>query len=638
MRESSNWIALVGAPNSGKTTLYNWLTGSRFKTVNYPGATVEIAMGHFASHWKPPESLSEVAVVDTPGTYSLFPKSEDEEVTYRSIFHREKFEKAPKVICVVDGTQLTRHLLLAKQLQESGASIVIAVTMKDLLEKSKIKLDLDVLKKEYNCPVVFVDGVLGAGIPELIEAVSQIPQTTGLKSLQQWSAEIMSKNFAHIEDVAKRAVHSKSSFENDIKAVYARTEKLDRWFLHPVLGIVVFMIVMTGLFSLIFWAAAPAMDFVDGLFSSLNEWVLAQGPKVTGSEGSLIFDFLGNGVVASFGAVLVFVPQIFILFVGIGLLEGSGYLARAATLIDKPFSALGLSGRSFVPLLSGFACAVPAMMATRNISSRKERWITNFIIPLMQCSARLPVYALLLAFLFKDAPAWQPGIALAGVYLTSLVISAAAATVLNRIVRLEKTPSLFMMELPIYRLPKFRVLLRAAFTRTIAYVKRAGPIIFVFAVLIWVGTTFPNYQADGHDKLEASYLGQAGQVVEPLFKPMGVDWRVGVGLISAFAAREVFVSTMAVIFNVTADDEDGQLNGVLNSMQSATFADGSPVFTIGSVLGLIIFFMIALQCMSTVAMSVRENHSVKFAVTQLVAFNLLAYILAVIVVQFSHLI
>lgn len=631
MREDSNWIALVGAPNSGKTTLYNWLTNSRFKTVNYPGATVEIAVGHIAPQWSAPAELSQALAVDTPGTYSLFPKSEDEEVTYRTVFLRDKFQKAPRVICVVDGTQMTRHLLLAKQLQEAGASMVIAVTMKDLLQKNKIQIDLDVLRQEYNCPVVLIDGVLGGGISELIQAVAGIAPSEKMKPLQQWTSDQMSAHFRRIEDVAKRAVHSKVSFENDIKPVYARTEKLDRWFLHPIFGVVLFATVMATLFSMIFWAAAPLMDLVDGAFASVNEMILAQGP------GSLLFDFLGNGVIASFGAVFVFVPQIFILFLGIGLLESSGYLARAATLIDRPFSAMGLSGRSFVPLLSGFACAVPAMMATRNISSRKERLMTNFIIPLMQCSARLPVYALLLAFLFKDAPAWQPGLALTGIYLFSMVISAGAATVLNRMIKMEKMPALFMMELPIYRLPKAKVLLRATLGRTLAYVKRAGPIIFVFAVLIWCGTTFPNYQLEGHDKLQSSYLGRAGQVIEPIFKPMGVDWRVGVGLLSAFAAREVFVSSMAVMFNVTAEDEDGQLNGVLTAMQQATFADGSMIFTFGSVLGLILFFMVALQCMSTVAMSVRENHSVKFAVTQLVAFNLLAYVLAVTVVQLFHL-
>jgi ferrous iron transport protein B len=270
-------------------------------------------------------------------------------------------------------------------------------------------------------------------------------------------------------------------------------------------------------------------------------------------------------------------------------------------------------------------------MATRNISSKRDRWITNFIIPLMQCSARLPVFALLLSFLYKDAPAWKPGFALALIYISSIFIGALAAAILNKILAKHKS-TFFMMELPLYRRPQIKVLLKQTWDRTMAYVRRAGPAIFAFAVIVWIGTTFPNYKAEGPEKLQSSYMGQVGHMIEPVFKPMGVDWRVGVGLMSAFAAREVFVSSMAILFNVTGDGDE-QTKGLLKAMEEAKFSDGTPIFTLGSVLGLIVFFMIALQCMSTVAMSAKENGSWKFPILQLVTFNLVAYVLAVTIVK-----
>lgn len=369
------------------------------------------------------------------------------------------------------------------------------------------------------------------------------------------------------------------------------------------------------------------MDMIDGWFTSLNELVASWGPE------TLWADFLANGVVSSFAAFLVFIPQIFILFIGIGILESTGYLARAATLIDRPFSALGMSGRSFVPLLSGFACAVPAIIATRNIPSKKDRMITSFVIPLMSCSARLPVYALFIAFLFHGESPFKAGLALAALYLGSIVIGTFAAGVVSKFVP-AKEPSFFMMELPIYRRPKVRVLLRQSWTRTLSYVKRAGPVIFAFAVVIWVGTTFPHYELqDPHEKLEQSYVGQMGKVIEPIVHPMGVDWRVGVGLISAFAAREVFVSSLALTFNITDTEEDTQQQALLTQMGTAVNSRGEKIFTVSSVIGLMIFFLIALQCMSTVGVQIRESGSLKFALTQLVAFNLFAYVLVVLLVQ-----
>ncbi|MGE5087108.1 MAG: ferrous iron transporter B [Bacillota bacterium] len=616
-------IALVGAPNSGKTTLYNWLTGSRFKTVNYPGATVEYSLGKLAPH------LGEgLLAMDTPGTYSLHPKSADEVVTLKSIYENPEFGEATGIIIVLDGTQLSRHLQLALQVKETGFPMIVVITMSDLLRKEGIEIDLDYLRKTLGCPVLAFDGLLAGGLLEIVAEAQKIPLDVFPQKPKVWSFETLDQKMKECERIAGEALSHKTDHPEDrLNNIVAQTEKIDRVLLHPYLGLVMFLLIMGGLFSSIFWLATPFMDLVDKTFSALNGVVAQIAP------GTLWADFLANGVVSSFGAFMVFVPQIFILFFGIGLLEGSGYLARAATLIDRPFSALGMSGRSFVPILSGFACAVPAIIATRNIASARDRWITSFVIPLMTCSARLPVYALLIAFLFHGKSAWMSGFVLAALYLGSMIIGGIAAGIVNKFLP-ERDTSFFMMELPIYRKPKIRVLIRQALTRTLSYVKRAGPPIFIFSILIWAGTNFPNYHIkNAHDKLEQSYAGQLGKIIEPVVAPMGVDWRVGVGLISAFAAREVFVSSLAVTFNITDDNEATQQQSLLAQMGTAVNRQGEKIFTVSSVIGLMIFFMIALQCMSTVAVQMRESGSVAMALGQLVAFNVLAYALVVVIVQ-----
>lgn len=616
--------ALVGTPNSGKTTLYNWLTGSKFRTVNYPGATVEYSIGSLAPHVS--EKLGEsFQLMDTPGAYSLQPKSPDEEVTLKSLYDHPHIGKVSGVIVVIDGTQMDRHLLMAEQLRGTGFPLLMVITMADLLRRQKVELNLSRLQAHFNCEVLLFDGVLGSGLNELAAAITRLPPVNEVQRPTSWSHEVQKQKLIELEQLVEQVlVGNNQDSHQRIQNLGSRSEKLDRLFLHPFFGLLSFFLVMSALFGSIFWLATPFMDLIDSGFGWAIEHVLS-----IGGEESLLADFLGNGVLAAFASVLVFVPQVFILFIGIGLLEGSGYLARAATIIDKPLSLLGLGGRSFVPLLSGYACAVPAMIATRNISSPRERWIANFIIPLMSCSARLPVYSLLIAFLFVDQSPWLTGFIFALIYLLSSFVGALAAGILNKILP-SRSDSFFMMELPLYRWPRWQVLWNQSLSRTKSYVVKAGPIIFVLAVLIWVGTSFPqNKHLEPSQQIAASYLGQAGHVLEPIFEPMGLDWRVGVGLISAFAAREVFVATTALVFGVTADNEDGMQAGLLSVMQEAVRADGEKVFTVGSVLGLIAFFMIAMQCMSTFAVSVRESGSWKFALTQLIVLNVVAYLLAV---------
>ncbi len=626
--ETNSVVALVGSPNSGKTTLFNWLTGARFKTVNYPGSTVDYSVGRTQARYG-----EAIAVMDTPGTYSLDPKSPDEEVTFKAIFDHKEFGTARLVVSVVDATLLGRQLYITRQLLESGFRVVLAVTMSDLLSESGRKIDRESLSRYLGIPVVLIDGRLGGGINELVEVIrAELSRSSDdVREVRpvRWDDAKVESELKKLDLIASQVLVSDtpSVAPKTFLLVRERTKKWDRILLHPVAGLVIFFAVMSALFGSIFWLAAPVMDWVDQALSWLAEAVVNAVPE------GLLAQFLSDGVIASVAAVAVFIPQIFILFVGINLLEDSGYLARAATLIDRPLSLVGLGGRSFVPILSGYACAVPAMLSARSINSRRERWLTLFILPLMSCSARLPVYALLLTFVFFDGASWAAGFTLAAIYLGTIVLGAIAASLAGRFLQLEDR-SFFMLELPVYRMPRLKVVLRQALTRTMNYVKRAGPAIFTFALIVWVATTFPNYDLeDKTERLDSSYAAQVGKYIEPVFEPMGGDWRTGVGLISAFAAREVFVSSLAVLMQVTDEDEDSLQASLIEKMRDAKAPNGMPLFTTASVVGLILYFMIALQCLSTVTVAAKEAGSWRFAIVQLVVFNIVAYALAVGVVQ-----
>lgn len=640
----AGWVvALVGSPNCGKTTLFNWLTGSRFKTVNYPGSTVDYSVGSSSTRY----GADTIAVMDTPGTYSLEPKSPDERVTIDAIFDHQHYGAAAVVISVADASMLSRHLFVTQQLIAAGFRVILALTMTDLLRERGEEIDVARLVRELGVPVVLIDGRLGGGVEELVKTMRQelaavqlrdraAPDNSAEPARLSWSAAQVENTLRATALLAKAVTikqgPSVSASDGSIGLnARARTQRIDRWLLHPVFGLVIFVALMTGLFSSIFWLAKPIMDGIDHGLSFTAERVLALAPE------NLFVQFLSSGVIASVSAVLVFVPQIFILFTGIILLEDTGYLARSATLVDRPLAKLGLGGRSFVPLLSGFACAVPAMMAARTINSRRERWLTLFILPLMSCSARLPVYALLLSFLFHGEAAWKGGVMLTAIYFVSLIVGGVAALIagqyLNRRKMIDR--SFFMLELPIYRCPQIRHVLRQAFMRTKSYALRAGPAIFTFALLVWMATTFPHYQLQNKtERLNASYAAQTGRLIQPVFVPMGGDWRTGVGLLSAFAAREVFVSSLAVLFQVAdTSDEASMQETMIEKMQTAKAPDGRPLFTLASVIGLIVFFMIALQCLSTVSVAFKEAGGWRFAVFQLVIFNIVAYVLSVGLVQ-----
>lgn len=616
--------ALIGSPNSGKTTLYNWLTGSKSKTVNYPGSTVEFKLGSLRTQLSSRIENREVGVIDTPGVYSLVPQSEDEQVTHDVLFNTSpRIGKVDGVIVVLDATQLSRHLLLAKQVIESGYPALFVVTMRDLIAKEGSVIDLNLLKEELGCDVILFDGILGQGLDEIINHFKNFSAEQKEYKCPTWSIQEQTDVIKWAEDLNKRAFLKR----NKEKSAQNFSNKLDSVLMHPVLGFVMFFIFMTLLFSAVYWAAQPAMDLIDGVFGEIIAFVNKEMPGLVG-------EFLGSGLIAAIGGVVVFIPQIFILFLGIGLLEASGYLARVAALIDKPLSLVGLGGRSFVPLLSGFACAIPAIMATRHITSKKEKIIAQSIIPFMTCSARLPVYALLIGFLYGDQNPFFAGFIMSLMYFGAIVVGAIAAHIIGIFIQ-DTAKSRLLMELPLYRRPLFGIILLQSVSKAKNFIVKAGPIIFGLAIVLWFATNFPRptgaTEVSATEIASHSYAAQVGRVVEPIFTPMGVDWRVGFGLISAFAAREVFVSSLALMFNVEAKDE-AQTQGLLTAMRAAAFPDGTPIFTTASVVGILLFFMIALQCTSTVGILRREMGSWKPALMQLVLSNAVAYTLAVSVV------
>ena len=660
-------ITLVGAPNSGKTTLFNLLSGKNYKTVNYPGSTVEYNITKFQSKYGIDSDL-----LDSPGLISLFPFSPDEKVTVDSLYNHPHFGSPDLIINTVDASQLSRHLLLTKQLLESGFKVIVVLTMKDILDRKGISIDEEILKEKIGCDVVSLNGRTGDGINKLIELIQknikELKNTPYFSEPRRLSArlnkEILVNSFKEIEEIVNQVSGNHKNHSVDLNAANQAlkilnqpvkknegtapdkiTMKIDSFLLHRIWGIVFFILIMALTFTAIFWLADPLMGLVDDLFSWLN------GVAAVGLGDNWFSSLISDGLISGAGSVLVFVPQIIILFVILGLLEDTGYLARGAMLIDSPLSKIGLNGRSFVPMLSGYACAIPAMMAARTIPNRKERMLTLFIIPLTSCSARLPVYALLIAYLTPGDKPWIGGLILAAIYILSIVSSVIAAAIANKFRRLifkVDESSSFILELPTYKIPKISSVINHTYNSTKQYLLKAGPVILTFAIVLWFLTYFPNFKPEidstnltkeqvqqqiDEARFENSYAAQMGKFIQPVMKPIGMDWRIGVSLISAFAAREVFVSSLALIFKVTEDTGDiGQ--SLINSMKQATFEDsGKKLFTPSTIIGLIVFFMFALQCISTLAVGRKEMGSWKIPLFQLLAFTSIAYLFTFLTVN-----
>jgi ferrous iron transport protein B len=606
-------------PNSGKTTLMNALTGGNFKTANYPGVTVSLLRGRSKAEFGAPRNI-----IDLPGVHSSVAPSPEEELAVEVIEGRHPRVKPDAFILVADATQLERHLKFGGLVGRQGKPTVIALTMVDLLPRTGQSVNALKLANALGIPVVPVDPRTGQGVKDLLAALDGLQ---GMLWVGSALAEVPSEPVAAYKQV--REILRRSGAVTRAAQPDSLTSRIDRFVLHPFWGFPVFFLVLISLFAAIFWLAQPFMDMIDGGFAVATETVKAISPD------SIPLRFLGDGVIAGVGAVAVFFPQIMILFFLMTLLEDSGYLARGATLVDRPLSYLGLHGRSFVPMLSGFACAIPAVFAARAIPAKRERMLTIWILPLMSCSARLPVYALLLAALLPGA-AWQAGLGLAAIYISSLLIGSVIAGLTGRIFMKHRKPSLLAMELPAYRIPRWLPILRMTWARGSAYLKRAGVPIMIVSAVLWTVSNFGYVSGApiASTPMEQSFASELGQKMEPVLRPMGVDWRVGVGLISAFAAREVFVSSMAIVFHVDSDDEQTQQELLLEQMSTAVFPDtGERIFTPSSIFGLVVFFFFSLQCFSTVAVVRKELDSWKLAGLQLLFYTGLGYTLSVFSVQ-----
>ncbi|MCB0280165.1 MAG: ferrous iron transporter B, partial [Calditrichaeota bacterium] len=611
----------VGPPNTGKTTLFNLLTNGHYKTGNYPGVTVDYHYTQIKT-----EEL-QFNLYDSPGIYSLFPVSEDEKIAVSGLYNHPNFRQPDLILSVIDVTQLSRHLYLTGQLIKSGFNVVVVLTMSDLLEKKNKYIDKEILSQELGVPVLQVSAKT-AQSKELIFKEIKVTLSKSDKDeiirIQEPNSQSVIESFNYFNKLAEKSIRHA---ENQLKKSKDMTKVIDDIVLNPWLGGFIFLIVMSALFTSIFWLAEPFMNLIDNGFANLANSI------ATALDYSLLGNFLAYGVIGGMGAVLVFLPQIIILFFLIGLLEDSGYLSRAAVIVDLPLTKIGLSGRSFVPLLSGFACAIPAMMSARTIKNKKERLITLFVIPLMSCSARLPVYAILLALIVPSDQPWLGGIALLSLYILHLLIASLVAGIIAKSVKIDQN-SQFALELPTYKFPDFRTLYYSVAYKAKAYLKDAGTVILLISIIMWALVTFP---LDSANQVESSYLGQSGQLIEPLLEPMGLDWRCGVAIISSFAAREVFVSSLLQVFKVSAnEDEESLRKSLLNTMKSAKTPDQNQLFTTPTILGLIVFYMFALMCFPTISVAKKEFGNIKIATLQFTVFTSVAYLFAVLTVQVAQ--
>ncbi len=708
-------VAILGNPNSGKSTLFNRLTGLRAKVGNYPGVTVEKKVGQCTL-----PSGRRVELLDLPGTYSLHPGSPDEMIVRDVLFGLHPDTPSPDlVVFVVDATQLERHLFLALQLIEVGRPVVLALNMIDAVQAEGIRIDEETLERRLGVPVVSISAAKGIGVGNLrrlmerdiapsalsfrhrppqvqrvLDSLSARLPRRGLLSdagradlaaailmddgeddaiaryvpldvqddlrvlrrrldaiWPDWRADDASGIYAAIDDIMRSAVSREDRPGREARA----RERIDGVLTHRVFGPVIFVLVMGAIFQSVFEWAAPLMDLIDVGVAALGGFVGPQLPD--GPVRSLVVD----GIIAGVGATLIFVPQIAVLFLFLSVMEGTGYMARAAFLMDRVMGRVGLSGRAFIPLLSSFACAIPGIMAARTIDNRRDRITTIMIAPFMSCSARLPVYALLIgAFVPRERIGFLtlPGITLFSMYFLGILAAILVAAVLKR-TALRGGKPLYVMELPPYRMPSWRSVFATVRERSVLFLQKAGTVILAVSVVLWFLASHPGpgpagaelerriaaAESAGQDAeasrlrndlaglgLRDSFAGRAGRFLEPAIEPLGFDWRIGISLITSFAAREVMVSTMATVFNLGDDDEG--MHTLRQKLQGATDPEtGKPAYTTLTAVSLMVFFVLACQCMSTVAVVRRETNSWRWPIFMIVLMNGLAWIASFAVFQ-----
>ena len=603
-------FALVGNPNTGKTTLFNALTGLRQKVANYPGVTVEKKTG--TGRNRHGEAF---AVIDLPGAYSLEPKSPDEEVT-RAVLHGERPDtpRPDAVICLVDAGNLERHLYLATQVMELDLPVIVVVNKTDTAEERGVTVATKKLAERLGVPVVPM----------------QANERVGMEALQvALSAEPVKANWKPVEgDTAARYKAIGKLIEGAVaRDGEERLTPSDRWdgvLVHPVFGWLVLLGILGGLFFTLFSLAGYPMDLIDGTFGWLSSQVEAR--MADGDLRALITE----GIIGGVGGVVIFLPQILILFFFIGLMENTGYLARVSFMMDRLMAGVGLNGKAFVPLLSSYACAIPGIMATRTMESARDRLITTLVAPITSCSARLPVYVMLIALMLPVGTAGQKALVMLGLYVLSIVGVYAFAYVFNRTLD-RKEQTLFVLELPAYQRPSWREIGLQMYDRGKIFLRRAGTVILGLSIVLWALTTYPKTDSeDGSEQLAHSAAGRMGKAIEPVIEPLGYDWKMGIGLVASFAAREVFVSTMSIIYTGEEQDDEDSIRG---SMAKETRANGEPAYNVRTCLSLLVFYVFAMQCLSTVAVTRRETNSWKWAILQVVYLTGFAYVAALATYQ-----
>ena len=601
-------IALVGNPNSGKTALFNALTGSRQKVANYAGVTVERKEGVLTA-----PSGRQIRVLDLPGTYSLRARSPDEVVTRDAVLGKLAGEDAPQaLVCVADATNLRLVLRLALELKQVGRPFVLALNMFDIAQRQGLRIDVERLQAEIGAPIVTTVATRKRGLPELLDKVEALVDRQALTAANVWHepspAEIRAAH-AEAQRIFKACVKPPERPDTV-------TGKIDDVLLHPVAGLVILLGLLFVMFQAVFTWATPAMDGIDAGFAALIELTNASLPQ------GLLTSFIADGLIAGVGSVLVFLPQILILFFFILLLEDSGYMARAAFLMDKIMGGAGLHGRAFIPLLSSFACAIPGIMSTRVIDNRQDRLTTILVAPLMTCSARIPVYTLIIGAFIPQQTVWGvlslQGLVMFGLYASGIVSALLVSFVIRRVFwRGAVEP--FMMELPTYRWPEPRNVLMNLWTRARIFMSRAGRIILPLMVLVWVLSTFP-YPPEGATgpAIDYSIAGRLGQFLAPLMAPIGFNWQMTVALIPGMAAREVAVAVLGTVYAVGGEDgETGALSTLLKNQWS-----------LASALSFLAWYVFAPQCLPTLGVVKRETNSWVWPTIMFVYMVALAYIAA----------
>jgi len=649
-------IALLGAPNTGKTTLFNRLCGLRAKTANFPGTTTDARVGRFQLN---DQAGAAAEIVDLPGTYRLFLDLPEARIC-RGVLEGEGMYRQPDAVVVVaDATNLSRSLCLVGELLGIGLPTVVALNMVDLAQRRGLTLDPVRLGRLLGCPVVPVVARSGRGVAELrltlASALGEPPVAPELPppdsadgdALLTWADLVMEQSVG-----GAGAVGSGSD---------TLTVRLDQAFTHPILGVLLFAAVMAGLFWTVFALATIPMDLIDWTFGVIGEWVQATLPA------GVIRDLLSDGVVAGIAGTVVFLPQICLLFFLISLLEDTGYLARAAFVTDRILSRFGLPGHAFVPLLSSHACALPGILSTRLIPDRRDRMATILVAPFMSCSARLPVYILLTSLLFRDQPL-MAGLAFTGCYLLGSLAALISAFVARRTL-LKGHSRPMVLELPSYKLPALRTAVITAYQQGKAFLQTAGTVILAICIVMWWLSAFPRVdpppeattlrteaaalEANEPDRalelvaeasnLEAyhaqaaSFAGRLGRLIQPVYEPLGYDWQLTVGVLTSFLAREVFVSTLAVL--ITGEDIDDPADeGVFSRVRDAKRDDGSPLFTPATAASLLVFFVLAMQCLPTLVVTRRETGAWRWAALQFFWMTGLAWIFAFVTYQGLHLV